>query len=370
MGCYFSRNTLPPSESFASEDLNTKIAQKLQNTKFQSPKLQENQSQKILEKSEILSEYKFYNFLGKGMFCEVRLAKDKTDRRVAIKMIRKKHFTDLDSIKKIIIEKEIMNSLNHRNILKLFRTFQTNSRLFFVLEYAENGNLLALINSKPFFAMEEMRIIVAQIVKALLYMHKMEIIYGDLKAENVLFDKEGVLKLCDFNLSGTKQLLDKTIQGTTSYLSPEIIQEKPKTPKSDFWSLGILIHLMFYKRHAFVGNSQDQILLSIVEDEVKPEPVTRKACPELRALIFDLLVKNPTKRIGNNIDEFKNHPFFKDFVWREDLTLLSASFPRSIEADKTAGNEVNATMNNFVYEIADFTFDSSKEGIVKEPTRL
>ena len=366
MGCYFSKETLPQSESFISEDLNNKINQKLQNTKFQSSSLSENQSQKILEKSEILSQYKFYNFLGKGMFCEVRLAKDKSGRKVAIKMIRKRHFTDLDSIKKIIIEKEIMNSLSHRNILKLFRTFQTNSRLFFVLEYAENGNLLALINSKPFFTMDEIRIIVAQIVKALLYMHKLEIIYGDLKAENVLFDKNGVLKLCDFNLSGTRELLEKTIQGTTSYLSPEIIQEKPKTPKSDFWSLGILIHLMFYKRHAFTGARQEDILTSIVEDEVKPEQANRKAVPELRALILDLLVKNPIRRIGNNVDEFKSHSFFRDFSWSEDLVLPLNSFPRGIEADKTAGNEVNATMNNFVYEIADFTFDSSKEATTKE----
>ena len=158
------------------------------------------------------------------------------DRSLRLKGL-KKQFTDLELIKKIIIEKEIMNILNHRNILKLLRTFQTNSSFFFVLEFAERGNLMALINAKPFFSMEELEIIIAQIIKALLYMHRIEIIYGDLKAENVLFDKNGTLKLCDFNPSDTKQLLEKTMQGTTSYLSLEIVKKKPKTYKSDFCHL-------------------------------------------------------------------------------------------------------------------------------------
>ena len=360
MGCYMSHELSIRESTLLSDDLNSKIEKKLENTRFHG-ELDSPNTARVLEKTEILAQYKFYGTLGKGMFCEVRLAKEQGGRLVAVKIIRKKFFADRDSIKKIIIEKEIMNSLDHRHILKLYRTFQTNSRLFFVLEFAQRGNLLGLINSKAAFMETELQLVAAQIILALLYMHSKGIIYGDLKAENVLFTKEGLLKLCDFNLSGTTKLLDKTIQGTTSYLAPEIIQEAPKTPKSDFWSLGILLHLMFYKKHAFSGPTQGAVLASIVDDEVKCEPPYRVAPARLRRLILDLLVKNPRNRIGNSLDEFKRHEFFRDFEWREDLALPEDCFPKPKDNDKltNSGNDtLNQTMNNPVYDIADFTFDS------------
>lgn len=358
MGCYWSQEVSANDSVLLSEDLNSKIEKKLEKTRFHGDS-ESLSTARLLQKSEILAQYKFYGALGKGMFSEVRLAKEQGGRFVAVKIVRKKFFADRDSIKKIIIEKEIMNSLDHRNILKLYRTFQTNSRLFFVLEYAQRGNLLSLINSKQAFTEAELQLIASQIILALLYMHSKGIIYGDLKAENVLFTREGVLKLCDFNLSGTTKLLDKTIQGTTSYLAPEIIQEAPKTPKSDFWSLGILIHLMYYKKHAFSGPTQGAVLASIVDDEVKPEPPYRVAPARLRRLILDLLVKNPRNRIGNSLEEFKRHEFFKDFDWRDDLCLPEDCFPRQKEVNQLNSTDyMNHTMNNPVYDIADFTFDS------------
>lgn len=371
MGCYFSQETIQPDQSFASRTLSRKVEKTLENVDFEcSPNTLD--PQKIFKKSEILKQYKFVQLLGKGMFSEVFLAKEKNNRKVAIKVIRKRNFTDLDSIKKIITEKEIMNNLNHRNILKLHRTFQTNSRLFFVMEYAENGNLLSLINSKMFFKKEELLIIIAQIIRALFYMHFEDIIYGDLKAENVLFDHEGILKLCDFNLSGTTQLLGDSMQGTTSYMAPEIVINKPKTPKSDFWSLGILIHLMFYRKHAFTGSTQDIILESIVNDELPVEPPNRMASVELRKLIVDLLNKNPAKRIGNSISEFENHPFFRDFQWKDNLEFPIDQFLKKKDQDLSLGSEnmLNQTYNNFVYEINDFTFDSSRPNSSNDPQTI
>lgn len=361
MGCYWSKEEIIIHGSSASEDIESIIQKKLQNTKFHD---QEDKSERssLLQKDQVLKEYKFYHTLGKGMFSEVRLAKDQSGKFVAVKIVRKKFFSDIDSIKKIIIEKEVMNTMEHRNILKLLRTFQTNSRLFFVLEFAERGNLLGLINSKQMFTESEFQVIIAQIVNGLFYMHQKGIIYGDLKAENVLFSEDGTLKLCDFNLSGTTKLLDKTIQGTTSYLAPEIIQEFPKTPKSDFWSLGILIHLMFYKKHCFTGPTQGAVLASIVDDDIKPEPAYRTAPAKLRKLILDLLIKNPRNRIGNNIEEFQNHEFFADFEWRNDLKLPESSFPKQKQEDKGVTTDImNATMNNPVYHIHEFTYNGIEE---------
>ena len=192
-------------------------------------------------------------------------------------------------------------------------------------------------------------------------MHSCGIIYGDLKAENILFDEEGIINLCDFNLSGTIKLLEKQIQGTTSYLAPEIIKEKPKTPKSDYWSLGILIHLMFYKRHAFTGVNQPDTLNSIVNNDLPAEPKGRNASQPLRQLICDLLVKDVNKRVGNSIKEFMDHPFFKDFNWEEDLSFPKKFFPKNQKQDISKEMELEITRNENYYKIHNLTYDASRD---------
>lgn len=127
---------------------------------------------------------------------------------------------------------------------------QTNTKIYLALEYAEFGNLLNLINKKK-LKLNEIRSIIAQLVEVLFYIHLKGIIYADLKAENVLISKTGMLKLCDFNLSGTYSLIGENIQGTVKYLAPEIFHYRHTSPKSDFWALGVLIHVMFYKRFPF-----------------------------------------------------------------------------------------------------------------------
>lgn len=120
-----------------------------------------------------------------------------------MKIVKKKNFASKDIIHKILIEKDIMKLLHHRNILRLYKTMQTNSSLFFELEYCEYGSLLNILNSKLVLTLDDIKIILAQIIEGLVYMHSKSIIYGDLKSENILINGQGEVKLCDFNLSGT-----------------------------------------------------------------------------------------------------------------------------------------------------------------------
>ena len=162
---------------------------------------------------------------------------------------------------------------------------------------------------------DSIRIIIAQIIEALMYLHNKGIIYGDLKAENILIGNNGTIKLCDFNMSGTASLLNGSLQGTLSYISPEMIRRNKRTHKSDFWSLGVLCHLLFYRRYPFKDGSNTDLMKHIVNRNMIAEPRDRRASKQLRLLIEELLNVDYKKRLGNRIEDFKQHPFFEGFDW-------------------------------------------------------
>jgi len=101
------------------------------------------------------------------------------------------------------------------------------------------------------FTLSEIKVIAAQIINALFYLHNRGIIYGDLKGENILVNEFGIIKLSDFNLSGTKSILNETLHGTLCYLAPEYFQKKERTEKVDFWALGVLLYFLWYRTYPF-----------------------------------------------------------------------------------------------------------------------
>jgi serine/threonine protein kinase len=323
----------------------------------------------IRSKGEILRDYRIIRKIGKGLFSKVYLAIDPSGRKVGLKTIEKKNFVAKEAIEKIIIEKEILKRIDHRNVLKLFRTMQTSSQIYFVLEYADKGNLLNLVNTKR-LTPEQIRIIVAQVIEALYYLHGKGIIYGDLKAENILINKQGVVKLCDFNLSGTTSLLNDTIQGTISYIAPEILEGKERTTMSDFWSLGILAHLLFYKRLPFKSSNQTELFFNVINKSIEPETIENRAPRQLRQFICDLLIKNPKKRLGQSIREFMAHPFFESFDWKnysnnlknlnyaDDMPCYDELEPLDISTAEEQQLLEPTPNQNFMYHIQGFTYEN------------
>ena len=177
------------------------------------------------------------------------------------------------------------------------------------------GNLLNFLNRKMFLKEKDIQVIIAQVIDCLFYIHSTGLIYGDIKAENILISQNGTIKICDFNLSGTPSMLANTVQGTICYISPEMIEDDKRTYKTDFWSMGVLIHLLFYRKYPFKNKNQRDLLRNILNVNLIKEPRDRKASPELRSLIKCLLTKRAGRRLGNRIEDFQQHPFFKNLNW-------------------------------------------------------
>ena len=231
---------------------------------------------------------------------------------------------------------------------------------------------------------DQIRVIAAQIIDCLFYLHQLGIIYGDLKAENILISKNGTIKICDFNLSGTRSVLNNALQGTICYLAPEMIEGSKRTHKSDFWSLGVLLHLLFYRKYPFKNKDSSDVLRNILHVNLIKESRSRRASPEFRLFIKDLLTKNPRKRLGSRKEDFQQHPFFKNFNWgdyfrrkenfsyarnynSEDETdegTLMSSECRSDGSSNFTENDSKVRNGNRNYNVIGFTYDA------KSPSKI
>lgn len=370
MGTVYCKGSDIPSQKLNNQfKISEKLSKQLKNVKFENKSSQH--KKKIRTDEEILAVYKIQMRVGKGLFSKVYFAIDPSGIKVALKVISKKNFLEETLIEKILMEKELLIQMNHPNILKLFRTLQTNSSIYIVLEYCDKGTLADLFKTDITYSIDTYRIITAQIIEALSYLHMNGVIYGDLKAENVLINHNGVLKLGDFNLSATSSLLDNRIRGTISYIAPELLMHNHKSEKSDYWSLGVLLYYLYYRQFPFKTNTQSEMLFNIYSRSIPDEPRDRKAPKEFRNFIMGLLVKDPAKRLGSNIMEIKKHPFFKNFDWKTFQENkynfdYADTLPSLCSGDDTSRSMNNDTIqrsfvenqSDFYYNIENFTFEN------------
>ena len=145
-------------------------------------------------------DFEFVRVVGKGNYGKVMLAKHKNKKATdpeffAIKVIKKNGLSDDDAIEHVLVENRILQSLDHPFLVKLFYSFQTSDRLYFVMEYINGGELFYHITKERKFSEERTRLYVAEITLALGYLHTKGIVYRDLKLENLLLDSDGHVKV-------------------------------------------------------------------------------------------------------------------------------------------------------------------------------
>ena len=126
----------------------------------------------------------------------------------------------------MIEERNIMTYLECNFIVKLKYAFQTPTRLYFVMEFVQGGDMFYHIRAAKLFSEPKSKFYICEIILAIQYMHDKNIIYRDLKPENILLNKDGHLKICDFGLSKQFESIDdtaKTLCGSPEYIAPEIL---------------------------------------------------------------------------------------------------------------------------------------------------
>jgi len=247
--------------------------------------------------------------LGVGSFASVKLAKEiKTGKMHAIKIIsmqpNKVTNSDLHNIK---TEITVHRMLDHPNIVKFHDYIQKDHHIYFILDYAENGNLYSFLHKRKSLPPEDVFRFFYQACSAIQYIHENDILHRDIKPENLLLDKNYNLKLCDFGWSA-RRITEKrtTFCGTYEYMAPEIVYKKTYDYRVDIWSLGVLLYELIHKEAPYKGRSLEEICKSLSKPQITFSPNIH---PEAKDLIVKILKPNPQDRLS--VQQILEHPYVK-----------------------------------------------------------
>mmetsp|Transcript_88843 Transcript_88843/g.265050 ORF Transcript_88843/g.265050 Transcript_88843/m.265050 type:complete len:361 (-) Transcript_88843:90-1172(-) len=277
-------------------------------------------------------KFKFGDFdlratVGTGTFGRVRVVKIKgsADRTpLALKIMKKSEVIRLKQVEHVKAEVAILARIEHPFVVNLLTRFQDDKRLFLVLEFVNGGELFSYLRKQGRLPDADARFYAGEIVLAFGYLHSMNIIYRDLKPENLLIDCEGHMKITDFGFA--KEVEDRTwtLCGTPEYLAPEIIQSKGHGRAVDWWALGILIFEMLAGYPPFYDENPFGIYQKVLAGRIDfPRHFDVKA----KDLIKRLLTHDRAKRFGclkNGAEDIQKHKWYKGMDWE---ALLARSIP-------------------------------------------
>lgn len=220
-----------------------------------------------------LDDFNFLAVLGKGNFGKVMLAEEKRSAQLyAIKVLKKQFIVENDEVESTKSEKRVFLAAareRHPFLLGLHSCFQTETRIYFVMEYVSGGDLMLHIQREQ-FTPRRAKFYAAEVLLALEYFHKSGIVYRDLKLDNILLTLDGHVKVADYGLCKEDMWFGKTTStfcGTPEFMAPEIILEQRYGRAVDWWAFGVLIYEMLLGQSPFRGDDEDEIFDAILEDE-------------------------------------------------------------------------------------------------------
>ena len=305
-----------------------------------------------LEQSSIIGKgkgnprdkYQFMEQIGAGTFGVVYKAKiKKTGELRAIKIIKKQK----DSIayeKNIIREIELLESIDHPNIIKIYEFYDCPEYICIVSELGKGGSLANNLNTILNESETVKALIMFQLLSAVNYCHSMKIMHRDLKPENILIEQKtsnGIynIKLIDFGTAKFVINVQTQITGSPHFIAPEVLNAK-YTEKCDLWSIGVILYVLFKGAYPFEGKSRAQIFEHIKQGkyDLKSKPFDRVSS-KAKDLIQKLLKVDPTERISAS--RALDHGWFTSLKIKEQL------FDLDIEvAKKLLNNIYNYSTSN------------------------
>ncbi|XP_078413725.1 ribosomal protein S6 kinase alpha-2 [Cetorhinus maximus] len=269
------------------------------------------------------SQFELLKVLGQGSYGKVFLVKkikgSDAGQLYAMKVLKKATLKVRDRVRSKM-ERDILAEVNHPFIVKLHYAFQTEGKLYLILDFLRGGDLFTRLSKEVMFTEEDVKFYLAELALALDHLHGLGIIYRDLKPENVLLDEDGHIKITDFGLSKEAVDHDKraySFCGTIEYMAPEVVNRRGHAQSADWWSFGVLMFEMLTGSLPFQGKDRKETMALILKAKLG---MPQFLSPEAQSLLRALFKRNPCNRLGagpDGVEEIKRHCFFGTIDWNK-----------------------------------------------------
>ncbi|XP_041051529.1 ribosomal protein S6 kinase alpha-6 isoform X2 [Carcharodon carcharias] len=269
------------------------------------------------------TQFELLKVLGQGSFGKVFLVRKAVGpdagQLYAMKVLKKATLKVRDRVR-TKMERDILVEVNHPFIVKLHYAFQTEGKLYLILDFLRGGDVFTRLSKEVMFTEEDVKFYLAELALALDHLHSLGIVYRDLKPENILLDEGGHIKLTDFGLS--KESVDQekkaySFCGTVEYMAPEVVNRRGHTQSADWWSFGVLMFEMLTGTLPFQGKDRNETMNMILKAKLG---MPQFLSPEAQGLLRMLFKRNPGNRLGagpDGVEEIKRHPFFATIDWNK-----------------------------------------------------
>ncbi|XP_017330160.1 ribosomal protein S6 kinase alpha-6 isoform X2 [Ictalurus punctatus] len=269
------------------------------------------------------SQFELLKVLGQGSFGKVFLVRKimgpDAGQLYAMKVLKKASLKVRDRVR-TKMERDILVEVNHPFIVKLHYAFQTEGKLYLILDFLRGGDVFTRLSKEVMFTEEDVKFYLAELALALDHLHNLGIVYRDLKPENILLDEAGHIKLTDFGLSKESVDHDRkaySFCGTVEYMAPEVVNRRGHTQSADWWSLGVLMFEMLTGTLPFQGKDRNETMNMILKAKLgMPQFLSLEA----QSLLRMLFKRNPANRLGagpDGVEEIKRHTFFSTIDWNK-----------------------------------------------------
>ncbi|BGP58686.1 Cytochrome c oxidase subunit 1 [Rhodotorula sphaerocarpa] len=271
-----------------------------------------------------LGDFDMLDTLGTGTFGRVILVRLRVSPSrpqqtqpyyFALKVLEKNTVVRLRQIEHVNSERSTLAHVNHPFVVNLFCTFQDEANLYMLMEFVQGGELFSHLRRARRFSADVARFYVANLILVLHHLHQQDIIYRDLKPENLLIGGDGHIKVTDFGFAKYVQDRTFTLCGTPEYLAPEIITATGHGAAADWWALGVLLFELLAGYPPFFADSPLEIYEKILQGKFA---VPAHIDPVAKDLIRRLLTADLTQRLGNlknGARDVMNHPWFEGVDW-------------------------------------------------------
>lgn len=268
-----------------------------------------------------IDDFSLVKVLGRGSFGKVMLARHKKSKEVvAMKILKKESIVNANNLVYLEIERHVLELVSmhkHPFLMHMQYCFQDRSNVYFGTEYLPGGDLFHHVSEKT-FSDGQNRLWISEIILGIGFLHSKNVIYRDLKLDNIMLTADGHVKIADFGLC--KERIGLTVStytfcGTLDTIAPEVIRGKGYTKDADWWSLGVVMFEMYESEPPFSGATNQELTKSILNDV--PE-LTSKTPDVAKDLMMKLLEKDPAMRIGRgeaDAGAIKQHSYFDGVDW-------------------------------------------------------